>query len=606
MDRTIRRRWSLPLALTLLAGLVALPAGAGPAAVHAVAPGAALPAAWPFDRLEIGFADAPGGAASLRASAPFGMRYQYLAGGVNTGSGWAAWNPDGAFVTWYVEDSVAHGLLPVFPYYMLLQSSPATGSGEAAKDLSNLRNPATMAAYWADVRLFFQRAAQGASGHPAVLHVEPDLWGYIEQAANGTAAGTVPASVASSGDPELAGLPDTAAGFAQAFVRLRDHYAPSVLLAYHASVWGTMIDLHASQTGDAQTDALAAKAATFYRSLGAAFDLSFTDLADRDAGFYQSIYGDGGASWWNASDFPRYARFIAGFSAGSGTRVVVWQIPMGNTLMRATNGTWGHYADNRPEWFLADATDGHLAAWRDAGVIGLLFGGGADGTTCACDAQHDETTNPAAAGTHTRASLSADDDGGYLRERVAAYYAGGGLALSPAGPSPTPPPTPSPTPPPTPSPTPSAAPTLSPTPSPTPTPRPTPSPTPTASPTPSPTPTPRPATPPAIRWTTRAVALPATVHRRHSTVITVTVTASRSTTALVDLELYGPTGQRVARKAWSPVGVTAGTTRTLRWRWHVSSTRRLGSYTVKVGVFTPGWGRMLAWNNRARLLKVAR
>jgi hypothetical protein len=38
----------------------------------------------------------------------------------------------------------------------------------------------------------------------------------------------------------------------------------------------------------------------------------------------------------------------------------------------------------------------------------------------------------------------------------------------------------------------------------------------------------------------------------------------------------------------------------------VSSTRRLGSYTVKVGVFTPGWGRMLAWNNRARLLKVAR
>ena len=93
----------------------------------------------------------------------------------------------------------------------------------------------------------------------------------------------------------------------------------------------------------------------------------FTDLADRDSGFYQHQYGDGGAAWWNASDFPRYGRFIGGLSAGTGKRVVVWQIPMGNTLMRATNDTWGHYADNRPEWFLDDLSDGHLASWRDCG-----------------------------------------------------------------------------------------------------------------------------------------------------------------------------------------------------------------------------------------------
>ena len=47
-----------------------------------------LPARWPRT-LQIGLADAPGGAAALRRSAPFGFRYQYLAGGVNTGSGWA-------------------------------------------------------------------------------------------------------------------------------------------------------------------------------------------------------------------------------------------------------------------------------------------------------------------------------------------------------------------------------------------------------------------------------------------------------------------------------------------------------------------------------------
>jgi hypothetical protein len=53
----------------------------------AAAAQAPLPAGWPA-RLELGVADSPGGAAALRATAPFLFRYQYLAGGVNTGSGW--------------------------------------------------------------------------------------------------------------------------------------------------------------------------------------------------------------------------------------------------------------------------------------------------------------------------------------------------------------------------------------------------------------------------------------------------------------------------------------------------------------------------------------
>ena len=61
---------------------------------------------------------------------PFEFRYQYLAGGVNTGNGWSTWNTNGQFVTWYVEDSADHGIAPVFPYYMLLQSNPASGGDE--------------------------------------------------------------------------------------------------------------------------------------------------------------------------------------------------------------------------------------------------------------------------------------------------------------------------------------------------------------------------------------------------------------------------------------------------------------------------------------------
>jgi hypothetical protein len=62
---------------------------------------------------------------------------------------------------------------------------------------------------------------------------------------------------------------------------------------------------------------------------------------------------------------------------------------------------------------------GHLRAYARAGVVALLFGGGADGTTCACDAQGDGVTNPPGKG---RPSLNADDDGGYFRARVRAYY----------------------------------------------------------------------------------------------------------------------------------------------------------------------------------------
>src|SRR5215216_2335587 len=60
-----------------------------------------LPGEWPTS-MQLGMADAPGGAAAMKATAPFGFRYQYLAGGANTGSGWATWNPDGSFVTYYI------------------------------------------------------------------------------------------------------------------------------------------------------------------------------------------------------------------------------------------------------------------------------------------------------------------------------------------------------------------------------------------------------------------------------------------------------------------------------------------------------------------------
>jgi hypothetical protein len=45
--------------------------------------------------------------------------------------------------------------------------------------------------------------------------------------------------------------------------------------------------------------------------------------------------------------------------------------------------TWGRYRDNRVQWWLGAGSARHLRSTRNAGVIGLLFGGGAAGTTSA-------------------------------------------------------------------------------------------------------------------------------------------------------------------------------------------------------------------------------
>ena len=412
-----------------------------------------LPAGWPA-RLELGMGDGPGGAAALRATAPFAFRYQYLAGGVNTGTGWATWNTNGDFARYYIEDSVANSMIPVFTYYMMFQSLPGGGS-EPDAVYTNLNHTATMTAYYNDLKLFFQKSAAFPS-RQIVLHVEPDLWGFMQHRATGDDARTVPAKVSETGISELAGLPSTVSGFARAIVRLRDAYAPNVVLGYHVSVWGTGVDIGLQDPPDATVDALATRAAAFYTSLGASFDIAFAEFSDRDAGFKQHVYGDGGNSWFTADDFRRSARFLSGFSTATSRRIVMWQIPVGNTRMRAVNNTWGHYQDNRPEWLLDEAARTHLAAYRDAGVVAFLFGGGASGTTCACDGTNDGVTNPAPISGNIMASELAppgtapaevmrgatptlvtphagNDDGGFFRWRAWKYYQDGPMPLSGGG-----------------------------------------------------------------------------------------------------------------------------------------------------------------------------
>jgi hypothetical protein len=92
--------------------------------------------------------------------------------------------------------------------------------------------------------------------------------------------------------------------------------------------------------------------------------------------------------------------------------------------------------------------------------VAFLFGGGAGGTTCACDGQQDGVTNPAPIGGNVMASeqaaagtapvqvmrgstptlvtpYAADDDGGFFRWRAWRYYQDGAMVLPGAGTQPT-------------------------------------------------------------------------------------------------------------------------------------------------------------------------
>jgi hypothetical protein len=82
----------------------------------------------------------------------------------------------------YVQESIAHHVIPVLTYYQLLQSRSAVGGSELERDLSNLRNPATMRANLGHWSLLLRRVAAASRHHLVVIHVEPDLWGYLEQA----------------------------------------------------------------------------------------------------------------------------------------------------------------------------------------------------------------------------------------------------------------------------------------------------------------------------------------------------------------------------------------------------------------------------------------
>jgi uncharacterized protein YfaS (alpha-2-macroglobulin family) len=84
------------------------------------------------------------------------------------------------------------------------------------------------------------------------------------------------------------------------------------------------------------------------------------------------------------------------------------------------------------------------------------------------------------------------------------------------------------------------------------------------------------------------------------------VTSATTTNALVDIEVYDPSGTRVFQRYYDNQSFTAGQTNTFSAAWTVPNTAATGTYTVRVGVFSPGWGTMYDWNDSAARFSVTR
>ena len=88
--------------------------------------------------------------------------------------------------------------------------------------------------------------------------------------------------------------------------------------------------------------------------------------------------------------------------------------------------------------------------------------------------------------------------------------------------------------------------------------------------------------------------------------IDVDVTSTAGVGVLVDAEVYGPAGDKAYQKFWDNESFGPGQTKRYTFSLTVAPNSAQGEYTVKVGVFSPGWGKVYDWNDNAAKLTVGR
>jgi hypothetical protein len=357
------------------------------------------------------------------AKAHADLRYLYLSGGIFDGNSpcsscasgcttngtscantagcgwWGCWqydqDPPGAYVRNFVSTAKGNSQIPMFTYYQILQASGVAETSSAEMGAAN--NAAFMARYFADFRFVLQNIGSDA----ALLHIEPDFWGYAEQVNSNPHL--IPAAVASANATDCAGSENSIAGLGNCLIAMARKYAPKVRIGLHASGWGTNMDVLANSNASFNVPAEAKKLADFLVACGAATgDFIVVDASDRDAGYYQQTQGRN--TWWDATnatlpDFTQAFTWAKALAEEAGVGVLWWQIPVGNMNLPNQTNAW---KDNRVDYFF-----GHTADLAASHAIGMAFGAG-----------ETQQTTP-------------ESDGGNLVSKLNAYAASGGQAYCP-------------------------------------------------------------------------------------------------------------------------------------------------------------------------------
>jgi hypothetical protein len=339
---------------------------------------------------------------AVSSQARWDFHYQYLASGVAPADGtcqtgtdwWGCWQDPriapGQFVTDQLTTAAANGQIPMFTYYVMLRAS---GAGEGAGEVAAANDAAFMTRYLADWRFFLGKVGS----RTALLHVEPDFWGFAQKVNANPHA--IPAAV-SSAAPECAGYEDSIAGLGRCMIHMARVHAPNARIGLQASGWATSIDVLMNASASLDVAGEARKVAAFLSGCGATeADYTVVEMSDRDAGWYQS---QGRQTWWDATNatvpsFHQALSWAKTLAESIGKPLLWWQIPVGN--MEQVNSDL-HWKDNRVQYFFD-----HPGEFAAAHGIGIAFGAGMTGQT------------------------TPSTDGRYLAQRAASYLAAGGEAF---------------------------------------------------------------------------------------------------------------------------------------------------------------------------------
>ncbi|MFL6620446.1 MAG: hypothetical protein ACJ8MH_17700, partial [Povalibacter sp.] len=312
-------------------GLIALLPFVAQAAI--TPPAGPVPTGMPA-KMTVGLFEGWGGTWMRDSGVRWDVRYAYFTKGWADNWGWGA--RDGAMAANFFNESSAAGFIPAVQYY---QMNGEAGGGEG-QFLQKVQNAGTMASYFGDFKLLMQRAK--AFGKPVVVMLEADGFGFLQQQANSNP--NTYAAIAASNVPELAGLPNTVAGWGLAFLQLRKAAgANNVILGVHISSWASNQEIaYYSVTVPLQPEV--DKVYNFLAPFGLAsnvtgstYDFLVGDPLDRDADFYRLTQG--ADRWWDAADnasinsrsFNRYAEWLRLWNVKSSKRWLLWQIPVGNS-----------------------------------------------------------------------------------------------------------------------------------------------------------------------------------------------------------------------------------------------------------------------------------